>query len=59
MHARAVKAEIVRERNDADFVVGLGCDCNLDVYDFATINAPMDIINPIIKKMIVHLLKKE
>ena len=39
MHATAVKAEIVTRREDADFVVGLGNDFNLDVYDFATINA--------------------
>jgi hypothetical protein len=39
MHARAVKAEIVTKRNNADFVAGLGNDRYLDVYDFATINA--------------------
>ena len=39
MHARAVKTEIVTKRDDADFVVGLENDRNLDVYDFATINA--------------------
>jgi hypothetical protein len=45
------------ERNDADFVVRLGYDCNLDVYDFPAINAQW-IINPIIKKVSVHLLKE-
>jgi hypothetical protein len=39
MHATAVKAEILTKREDADFVVGLGNDFNLDVHDFATINA--------------------
>lgn len=38
MHARAVGAKIVSQRDEADFVVGLG-EGNLDVYDFTTINA--------------------
>lgn len=38
MHAKAVGAKIVSQRDEADFVVGLG-EGDLDVYDFTTINA--------------------
>lgn len=38
MHARAVDANIVSKRDEADFTVGLG-EGDLDVYDFTTINA--------------------
>lgn len=38
MHARAAGAKIVSQRDEADFVVGLG-EGDLDVFDFTTINA--------------------